>query len=61
MKQKNPKNTQNFITSKKHVKEILKYTNINKQDKIIECIFQCNKIKRSLKVRERLIIFNLLK
>ncbi|HIF8766424.1 TPA: 23S rRNA (adenine(2058)-N(6))-methyltransferase Erm(B), partial [Streptococcus pyogenes] len=35
MKQKNPKNTQNFITSKKHVKEILKYTNINKQDKII--------------------------
>ena len=36
MKQKNPKNTQNFITSKKHVKEILKYTNINKQDKIIE-------------------------
>ncbi|MCC9892400.1 rRNA adenine methyltransferase, partial [Streptococcus agalactiae] len=22
MKQKNPKNTQNFITSKKHVKEI---------------------------------------
>ena len=36
MKQKNPKNSQNFITSKKHVKEILTYTNINKQDNIIE-------------------------
>lgn len=36
MKQKNPKDTQNFITSKKHVKEILKYTNISKQDNIIE-------------------------
>ena len=24
-----PKDTQNFITSKKHVKEILKYTNLN--------------------------------
>ena len=32
MKQKNPKDTQNFITSKKHIKEILKYTNISKQD-----------------------------
>ena len=36
MKQKNPKDSQNFITSKKHVKEILTYTNINKQDNIIE-------------------------
>jgi 23S rRNA (adenine-N6)-dimethyltransferase len=36
MKQKNPKHTQNFITSKKHVKEILNYTNINKQDNVIE-------------------------
>lgn len=36
MKQKNPKNSQNFITSKKHVKEILSYTNINKQDIVIE-------------------------
>ena len=36
MKQKNPKHTQNFITSRKHVKEILKYTNISKQDKVIE-------------------------
>ncbi len=36
MKQKNPKHTQNFITSEKHVKEILKYTNINKQDNVIE-------------------------
>ncbi|WP_067843790.1 23S rRNA (adenine(2058)-N(6))-methyltransferase Erm(A) [Amphibacillus sediminis] len=36
MNQKNPKDTQNFITSKKHVKEILKHTNINKQDNVIE-------------------------
>ena len=36
MKQKNPKDSQNFITSKQHVKEILTYTNINKQDNIIE-------------------------
>ncbi|WP_129723855.1 MULTISPECIES: 23S rRNA (adenine(2058)-N(6))-methyltransferase Erm(A) [Clostridia] len=36
MKQKNPKHSQNFITSKKHVKEILKYTNITKLDNIIE-------------------------
>jgi 23S rRNA (adenine-N6)-dimethyltransferase len=36
MKQKNPKDSQNFITSKKHVKKILTYTNINKQDNIIE-------------------------
>ncbi|MCS4763346.1 rRNA adenine N-6-methyltransferase family protein, partial [Staphylococcus aureus] len=28
MNQKNPKDTQNFITSKKHVKEILNHTNI---------------------------------
>ncbi|HIH1210724.1 TPA: 23S rRNA (adenine(2058)-N(6))-methyltransferase Erm(A) [Staphylococcus aureus] len=36
MNQKNPKDTQNFITSKKHVKEILYRTNINKQDNVIE-------------------------
>ena len=36
MKQKNPKDTQNFITSKKYVKKILKYANINKQDNVIE-------------------------
>lgn len=36
MNQKNPKYTQNFITSKKHVKEILNQTNINKQDNVIE-------------------------
>src|SRR5699024_12298647 len=37
MNQKNPKDTQNFITSKNHVKNILKNTNITGQDKIIEC------------------------
>lgn len=36
MNQKNPKDTQNFITSKKHVKEILNHTNISKQDNVIE-------------------------
>lgn len=36
MNQKNPKDTQNFITSKKHVKEILNHTDINKQDNVIE-------------------------
>lgn len=36
MNQKNPKDTQNFITSKKNVKEILNHTNFNKQDKVIE-------------------------
>ncbi|MGH2311256.1 rRNA adenine N-6-methyltransferase family protein, partial [Enterococcus faecalis] len=36
MIQKNPKATQNFITSKKHVKEILNHMNINKQDNVIE-------------------------
>ena len=36
MNQKNPKDTQNFITSKKHVQEILNNTNINKQDHVIE-------------------------
>lgn len=36
MNQKNPKDTQNFITSKNHVKNILKNTNITGQDKIIE-------------------------
>ncbi|WP_018930853.1 23S rRNA (adenine(2058)-N(6))-methyltransferase Erm(A) [Gracilibacillus lacisalsi] len=36
MNEKNPKDTQNFITSKKHVKEILNHTNINKQDNVIE-------------------------
>ena len=36
MKQKNPKDSQNFITSKKYVKKILKYANINKQDNVIE-------------------------
>ncbi|MCK0473896.1 23S rRNA (adenine(2058)-N(6))-methyltransferase Erm(A) [Halalkalibacter sp. APA_J-10(15)] len=36
MNQKNPKDTQNFITSKKHVKEILNLTNINKLDNVIE-------------------------
>jgi len=36
MNQKNPKDTQNFITSKKHIKEILNHTNINKQDCVIE-------------------------
>lgn len=36
MNQKNPKDAQNFITSKKHVKEILNHTDINKQDDVIE-------------------------
>lgn len=36
MNQKNPKHTQNFITSNKHVKEIINNTNINKEDKVIE-------------------------
>lgn len=36
MNQKNPKDTQNFITSKKHVKEILDCTNICEQDNVIE-------------------------
>ncbi|BAC12877.1 erythromycin resistance protein [Oceanobacillus iheyensis HTE831] len=36
MNHKNPKDTQNFITSKKHVKEILDHTSINKQDNVIE-------------------------
>ncbi|QQK75457.1 23S ribosomal RNA methyltransferase Erm [Salicibibacter cibarius] len=36
MNQKNPKDTQNFITSKKHVKEILNHTDINKQNDVIE-------------------------
>jgi 23S rRNA (adenine-N6)-dimethyltransferase len=36
MNQKNPKDTQNFITSKKHVKEILNHTDISKQDNVIE-------------------------
>lgn len=36
MNRKNPKDTQNFITSKKHVKEILDRTNICKQDNVIE-------------------------
>src|SRR5699024_1861520 len=36
MNQKNPKDTQNFITYKNHVKNILKNTNIKGQDKIIE-------------------------
>ncbi|EHT29249.1 ribosomal RNA adenine dimethylase family protein [Staphylococcus aureus subsp. aureus CIG1242] len=36
MNQKNPKDTQNFITSKKHVKRILNHTNISKQDNVIE-------------------------
>ncbi len=36
MKEKNPKYSQNFITSSKHVNEILKYTNIVKTDHVIE-------------------------
>ena len=36
MNMKNPKDSQNFITSKNHVKNILKNTNITGQDKIIE-------------------------
>jgi len=32
----NPKDSQNFITSKKHIHEILSRTNINKQDTVIE-------------------------
>ncbi|MFD1413576.1 23S ribosomal RNA methyltransferase Erm [Oceanobacillus jeddahense] len=32
----NPKDSQNFITSKKHIHEILSRTNINKQDIVIE-------------------------
>ncbi|WP_100330427.1 23S rRNA (adenine(2058)-N(6))-methyltransferase Erm(A) [Bacillus xiapuensis] len=36
MNRKNPKDTQNFITSKKHVKELLDRTNICKQDNVIE-------------------------
>lgn len=36
MNRKNPKDTQNFITSKKHVKEILDRTNICKRDHVVE-------------------------
>ncbi|OEH53920.1 SAM-dependent methyltransferase [Oceanobacillus sp. E9] len=36
MNRKNPKDTQNFITSKKYVREILGRTNICKQDNVIE-------------------------
>ncbi len=36
MNMKNPKDSQNFITSKKHVKDILKNTNFTEQDNIIE-------------------------
>ena len=36
MNMKNPKDSQNFITSKKHIKDILKNTNITKQDNVIE-------------------------
>lgn len=36
MNRKNPKHTQNFITSKKDIKKILNHTNISKDDNIIE-------------------------
>jgi len=36
MDKKNPKNAQNFITSKKVCKDILSYTNINKNDHVLE-------------------------
>lgn len=36
MNKKNPKHSQNFITSQKHIEKILQATNITKQDKVIE-------------------------
>lgn len=36
MNRKNPKDTQNFITSKKHVKQIIGQTNISKTDHVVE-------------------------
>lgn len=36
MNRKNPRNTQNFITSKKYIKKVLNHTDINKYDDIIE-------------------------